>query len=216
MNLERIRHIRERRRALRQRIDAFGQFEAWEETCVPSYVHPNRAAALVSWWRLFAAVDLADRHASWGPVLDFGSSVGELAHVLPPQAGPYEFCELEEHAVEVLMANRPDAVRRTLEDAPENHYSVVFALDSLEHNEAYAELLEVLATKLRPGGLLVLSGPTENRLYVLGRRIAGYDGHYHETNIYAIEEAAKRTLQMAEAWTVPMGAPLFRISGWRR
>ncbi|MCB9598062.1 MAG: methyltransferase domain-containing protein [Sandaracinaceae bacterium] len=216
MNLTRFRHIRARRRALKQSIDAFGAFETWEETCVPSYVHPNRAAAYVAWMRLFASVDLAGRHTRWGPVLDFGASVGELAHVLPSQAHPYAFVEQEEPAVAQLLENVPHAERYTLEAAPENHFSVVFALDALEHNEDYAELLEVLATKLRPDGLLIVSGPTENALYKLGRAIARFDSHYHETDIHAIERAAQRTLRMVDVTTVPFGVPLFRISAWKR
>ncbi len=216
MNLDRLRHIRARRRALNQAIDAFGAFETWEETCVPSYVHPNRAAAYVAWLRLFAAVDLADRHTRWGPVLDFGASVGELAHVLPHTARPYGFIEQEEPAARQLLENVPHAERHTLDDAPADHFSVVFALDALEHNENYAELLEALATKLRPDGLLIVSGPTENALYKLGRLVARFDSHYHETNIHAIEAAAERTLRRVDVTTVPFGVPLFRISAWRR
>lgn len=214
LSRDRIRHIRARRRALRSRVDTVGAFEAWEETCVPSYVHANRAAALVSWWRLFAAVDLAGRHTTWGPVLDFGASVGELAHVLPPEAA-YEFVEIEDHAAAVCLENRPDAVRVTLEGAEDGRYAVIFALDSLEHNTSYPELLDALATKLAPGGILVLSGPTENALYKLGRAIARFDAHYHETNIHAIEATADKDWELVEGTTVPMGVPLFRLSVWR-
>ncbi len=216
MNLTRLRHIRARRRALEHSIDAFGAFERWEETCVPSYVHPNRAAAYVAWLRLFAAVDLADRHTRWGPVLDFGASVGELAHVLPHTARPYAFIEQEEHAAAQLRENVPHAERYTLDDAPREGFAVVFALDALEHNTNYAELLGRLAEKLRPGGLFVMSGPTENALYRLGRAIARFDSHYHETNIHAIERAAQDNLRLVDATTVPFGVPLFRVSAWKR
>ncbi|MCB9686805.1 MAG: methyltransferase domain-containing protein [Alphaproteobacteria bacterium] len=212
---ERLDHVRERRRALTASIDAFGQFETWEETCVPSYVHPNPAAAAVSWWRLFAAVSAAKAHTRWGPVLDFGASVGELAHVLPAEARPYWFIEQEEPAAKVLASMVPDAVRTTLEEAPEGRFAAVFALDSLEHNPNYGELLDALRPKLAPSGILVLSGPTENALYRLGRRIAGFDSHYHETNIHAIEERAASTYERVAVHTVPIGVPLFRISVWR-
>ncbi len=212
---ERIQHIRRRRRALKSEIDAYANFEAWEETCVPSYTHSNRAAAWVSWWRLFAAVDLADAHAKWGRVLDFGASVGELGLILPSASTRYEFIEQDEAPAAHLLRTQPDAVRHTLESAPDGAYSVVFALDSLEHNTDYAELLQVLARKLAPEGILVLSGPTENRLYKLGRRIAGFDAHYHETNIYAIEAAAERTLDRIDRVTIPFGTPIFQISAWQ-
>ena len=74
MTLARLRHMRERRKALAEQVNAFADFETWKETCVPSYCHPNLAAAYVSWRRLFAAIDLANAHTGWGPVLDFGAS----------------------------------------------------------------------------------------------------------------------------------------------
>jgi len=212
--MQRIRHVRARRRALRARIDAFGAFETWEETCVPSYVHPNRAAAYVSWWRLFAAVRMAREQATWGPVLDFGASVGELAHVLPPEAAPYWFVEREVAPAEMLRHMVPGAIATTLEGAPEGHFQVIFALDSLEHNQDFGDLLDALAPKLAPGGVLILSGPTENVVYKAGRRIAGFDAHYHETNIHAIEARAEQTYRSRAVRTVPAGLPLFRISAW--
>lgn len=214
--LQRLSHVRARRRELRRRIDAFGAFETWEETCVPSYVHPNRAAAYVSWWRLFAAVRMAREVGSWGPVLDFGASVGELAHVLPADAAPYWFIEREDAPARLLGEMVEGATRTTLDDAPNAHFAVVFALDSLEHNPDFGDLLDALAPKLRPGGALILSGPTENAIYKLGRRIAGFDAHYHETNIHAIEARAKDTYALRAVRTVPAGLPLFRISAWRQ
>lgn len=216
MPLARLRHIRDRRRALRAQIDAVGDFERWEETCVPSYLHPNWAAAGVAWWRLFAAVTLAERHAPAGSVLDFGASVGEVGQLLGPNQRPYAFVEMEEPAAERLKAALPDAVRHTLDEAPDGHFKAVFALDSLEHNTNYAELLAVLRDKLAPDGVLILSGPTENALYKLGRRIAGFDAHYHETNIHAIERAAAPLMTRVAVKTVPVGVPLFRLSVWKR
>lgn len=214
--LDRIHHVRQRRQALRDRIDAFGAFETWEETCVPSYLHPNRAAAAVSWWRLFAAVDLAKACMPPGPVLDFGASVGELAHVLPSTAHPYWFVEQEAPAVAVLQSVLPDAVPSELASAPDGYFAAVFALDSLEHNTNFGELLDALAPKLAPDGVLILSGPTENALYKMGRRVAGFDAHYHETNIRAIEARAQERYVHLATRTVPVGLPLFRISAWRR
>ncbi|MBX2801762.1 MAG: class I SAM-dependent methyltransferase [Myxococcales bacterium] len=211
---DRLRHVAKRRRALIRGIDVPKEFETWEETCVPSYVHANWAAAAVSWWRLFAAVELARGHLRGGPVLDFGSSVGELGHLLPAEAD-YWFIEQEEPAAHALMQALPHARRTTLQDAPDGHFQVVFALDSLEHNPDHDRLLEALRAKLAPSGVLVLSGPTENALYRLGRRIARFDAHYHETNIHAIEATAQSNYERVATRTVPLGVPLFRVSVWR-
>lgn len=211
-----LSHIRQRRSALRRSIDVKGAFEEWEESCVPSYVHPNPLAAYVSWQRLFVAARLANQLAPHPVrVLDFGSSVGELSHILHYD-GDYEFVEMDDASANFLTRQNSRARRLTLEEAPEGTYDLVFAIDSLEHNEEYAELLNELAKRLAPGGFLVLSGPTENKLYRFGRKVAGFEGHYHHTTIFDIERAAQPTLERIACRTVPFGVPLFRITAWKR
>lgn len=212
--LQHLPHIRKRRADLAGSIDVAGAFAAWEESCVPSYVHGNRLAALVSWQRLFGAAQLARTFAP-GPrrILDFGASVGELGHLVDP-AATYEFIEQDEKPAAFLQSRLPAAIRTGLAEAPDGGYDQVFAIDSLEHNTDYAALLAVLARKLAPGGILVLSGPTENWLYRLGRRVAGFDGHYHETTIHHIERAAAARLERRAVRTVPLLIPLFRLSVW--
>lgn len=211
-----LSHIRQRRQELRRSIDVRGAFEQWEESCVPSYVHSNPLAAYVSWQRLFVAARLANQLVPHpARVLDFGSSVGELSHILSYE-GDYEFVELDDASANFLTKQNSRARRLTLDEAPESTYDLVFAIDSLEHNEEYAELLGELAKRLAPGGVLILSGPTENRMYRLGRRIAGFEGHYHHTTIYDIERAAEPGLERMACRTVPFGVPLFRITAWKK
>jgi len=210
-----LAHIRRRRADLRRSIDFEKMFEAWEESCVPSYCHRNLAAAYVSWLRLFQAVDLGDKYVREpGRVLDFGASVGELGQLVAPGAR-YEFIEQDEASAEFLKSRLPAATATSLE-AAEPGFDQIFAIDSLEHNDNYAELLGRLSRLLSPGGVLILSGPTENWLYRLGRRIAGYSGHYHKTTIRHIEDAAEPLLKRRELRVIAPIAPLFRISAWSR
>jgi hypothetical protein len=62
---------------------------------------------------------------------------------------------------------------------------------------------------------MVISGPTENGFYRFGRRLAGFPTHYHQTNIYEIETAARRVMECLEIRSLPPVAVLFRISLWR-
>ena len=158
-----------------------------EETCVPSYVHRNVLAAWVAWWRLFASEALYGKYAPMGGILDFGAATGELAYLLPCDR-TYDFVETNANMARSCRSTRPESVRRSLESLPADHYAAVFALDSLEHNENVASIVDLLVESLRSGGVMIISGPTENRLYKLGRRIAGFSGHYHKTTIYDIEE----------------------------
>ena len=203
-----LRHIIERRAAL-ESIDVVQEFASWEESCVPSYVHRNPLAAFVAWWRLFRAVDLANRYAPGRRALDFGSSVGELAKLIPH--AEYEFVESHDAAAAIASKH---GTRRTLETL--GTYDWIFALDSLEHNENYPELLVKLSDHLSSDGVLILSGPTENWLYRFGRKISGFSGHYHTTNIYAIEESARKVLQCVCVSKIIPGMSLFRLSVWAR
>lgn len=214
--ISKLTHACKRRQELRRAIDVESAFAQWEESCVPSYLHPNLLAAYVSWKRLFVAARLANdliRHPR--RVLDFGSSVGELSHILNYD-GEYEFVEIEDASANFLLSQNNRARRMKLEETTVDTYDVVFAIDSLEHNKDYGDLLKVLARRLAPGGILVLSGPTESALYRLGRRIAGFQGDYHYTTIFDIEREAKRDLDMVAKRTVPFGIPLFRITAWKR
>jgi len=210
-----LAHVAQRRKILREATKYGSDFELWEESCVPSYCHPNPLAAYVSWLRLYAAAAMARRFKRGAArALDFGSSVGELAHLLPKETR-YEFIEMHEPAAKFLSDQLPHAKRVTLEGAQDGAYDVIFAIDSLEHNDNYRELLGALVGKLAPGGVLILSGPTESWLYRLGRKIARFDGHYHETNIHAIEQEAARLLKRRAVRQILPGATLFRITAWQ-
>jgi len=216
--LNAIKHISKRRKFLSQSINTKKHFSKWEETCVPSYCHSNLAAAYISWWRLFKSVNLAKKNIQNTPekpnVLDFGASVGELGQLLPEVN--YHFIEEEEIASKQLLSSLPKATTQSLINLPKNFYDVIFALDSLEHNSNYEELLEHLAESLNEVGVLIISGPTESILYKIGRKIAGFDGHYHETNIYTIEKSTRKILQFDHVSSLPWFLPLFRISVWKK
>ena len=215
--LNQLKHIKSRRADLRREIDVVSNFEEWEESCIPSYCHPNWLAAYVSWLRLFNVAKLARRHAPRAlQMLDFGASTGELGHLVSEGGRGYDFIEGDDKPAEYLESRLKHARRQTLQSAPDGAYDIVFAIDSLEHNTDYADLLVKLVGKLRPNGVLILSGPTESALYRVGRRIARFDGHYHETTIREIEAAASRLLARREVRSVMPFAPLFRISAWTR
>jgi len=209
-----FRHIVARRRILRDRFDVARSFKQIEETCIPSYLHHNPAAAGIAWLRLFTAARLYRRYAAEGPILDFGAATGELGHLLVPKP-PYEFIESDHDMAAALLAMQPGAARRRLEELPPSRYAAVFALDSLEHNDDVAGILQKLTDSVRPGGILIISGPTENFFYRLGRKLAHFDGSYHKTTIYHIEAIARDRLMLLHRRIVPGIVPLFAISVWR-
>jgi 2-polyprenyl-3-methyl-5-hydroxy-6-metoxy-1,4-benzoquinol methylase len=209
------RRIRERRNALRCRFDIAKQFEAIEESCIPSYAHANLLAAWVSWQRLQQAAALYTALAPNGDVLDFGAATGELAHLLGLDRN-YWFIEENEILVDALQAWLPNARRAKTDSIESNQFSTVFALDSLEHNSDIEPIVGRLQDGLTKNGLLILSGPTENAIYKIGRRIAGFGGHYHFQTIWDIEACVAKSMQLVDRRIVPFRVPLFSVSAWRR
>jgi 2-polyprenyl-3-methyl-5-hydroxy-6-metoxy-1,4-benzoquinol methylase len=211
--------IRRRRAALSERFDLTGEFERLEESCVPSYIHANPAASATSWWRLLSAARLHRRFAAVGPILDFGAATGELFHNLKvPLVTEYHFVEQNAYLAESLQAFIPEAVRQKNDESlPKEAYAAVFALDSLEHNKDIAPIIKRLTAALAQDGILVVSGPTENWLYRLGRRLAGFSGHYHLQTVYDVERQVAQLCTPVATSYVPMRLmPLFRISVWRK
>ncbi len=71
-------------------------------------------------------------------------------------------------------------------------FDAIIALDVLEHIPLHISpvFLKRFDGLLAPNGKIIISGPTENILYKLGRYLAGSDftGSYHETNIDLIKK----------------------------
>ena len=70
---------------------------------------------------------------------------------------------------------------------PEASIDVIVAAEVLEHVEDLSPTLVQFRKWLKPGGRLLVSLPTENDLYRLGRKLAGFSGHYHHSNAASID-----------------------------
>ena len=80
-------------------------------------------------------------------------------------------------------------------------------------------VVAALRRKLRIGGALIVSGPTESWAYRCGRWIAGFSGDYHVRSVFEVESeimeagfARERLLRLP----FPIAPTLFRITLWRR
>jgi SAM-dependent methyltransferase len=94
-----------------------------------------------------------------------------------------------------------------------NSFDLINALDVLEHVSDLPRTLSDLLKLLKPGGRLVVSGPTENILYQMGRRLAGpeYSGEYHERGIGEIKRELGRLARLRQIATLYWPIPLFEV-----
>jgi methyltransferase family protein len=92
-------------------------------------------------------------------------------------------------------------------------FQLINALDVLEHVDDLSRTLFDLLNLLQPGGRLVVSGPTENILYQIGRKLAGreYSGDYHERGVGVIKQELARLAQVQQIATLYWPIPLFEV-----
>lgn len=167
--------------------------EVLDEMAVPTYLHWNPLITRFFWQRYAMILRMAAPTEN-DHVLEFGCGLGVFLptlyaytkHLYAIDLIP-EYAKLlcEQRHMDVQFLERP-------EDIPDRQLDVLIAADVLEHVEKPLELFSLFRAKIKPGGSLIISGPTENFIYHIGRILAGFGGkgEYHKTNIYHLEKNA--------------------------
>ena len=85
----------------------------------------------------------------------------------------------------------------------------IIAAEVLEHIDPLGDTLAFFRNLIKRGGNLLVSLPTENFLYRLGRRMAGFDGHYHQSNAASIhKQILAAGFQQTRMAKIPAPGPL--------
>ncbi|MCH8967602.1 MAG: class I SAM-dependent methyltransferase [Planctomycetes bacterium] len=196
--------------------------EVTDEMAVPAYLQGIALSRYVFWRKLHCVIRAAKLVPN-SRVFDFGCGTGILlpqlaaagrsvvATDLHPLMARNVIKQLRLSRVTLVPADQwPDSI-------PDGEIETVIAANVLEHIDERRELLQVLGRKLTPTGRLVISGPTENRLYRLGRRIVGFSGRYHVTNIHDIVADA-RAVGLRQVyrrrWPAPGPLSLYHIAAF--
>ncbi len=179
-----------------------------------TYISNNPIISYIWWSRLQAMIDLASKVKA-EKVLDFGCGEGVL---LPSLSNIYK----EVHAAdldvrtahdvknEFKLSNvkifQDDIFKSNLEN---NCYDIIFAASVLEHFKDIEIVLKNLKQKLKKGGMLVFSCPSENYIYKIGRFLSGYnkysgpqDIHYYGAR--EIAEKAKTEYKLLNKLSLPI------------
>lgn len=88
---------------------------------------------------------------------------------------------------------------------PDASFDFIVAADVLEHLLDLSPVAAELDRVLAPGGRLVVSAPSENVFYALGRKVFGFtkpEDHYHEPE--DIERALRRHLELHHKRYLPV------------
>lgn len=192
-----------------------------DEAAFPAYSHSNPYINWLFWQRLRKVMEHIEPQAPYEHILDFGCGSGVMLPYLSAVSAHVSALDVDLLPLERAQKHIPinsnvkifDAAKINLTDLPANSFDVVVALDVLEHVKDLPRTLNELFTLLKPNGQIVVSGPTENILYRLGRKLAGpeYSGAYHERGITEIKTEITQTANIEHIATLYWYMPLFEI-----
>lgn len=192
-----------------------------DEAGFPAYSHPNPLINWLFWQRLRTAMDYIEKKSPYEKILDFGCGSGVMlpflaSHGRHVTAHDIDLLPLERVREHIPLAGNVevlDANQLTLSQLAPGSFDIVNALDVLEHVDDLPHTLSELINFLKPGGRLVVSGPTENILYQIGRKLAGpeYSGDYHERGIAEIKRELMKLARVEHIATLYAPLPLFEV-----
>lgn len=162
----------------------------------PAYSHRNPVINWLFWQRLRVVMQFVERRAPFEQVLDFGCGSGVMLPFLGGHSKRVLGLDVDLRGYQTmsrrlrLAANIDvcDVKQSPLASLPAASFDLITALDVLEHVGDLPATLRGLVRPLKPGGWLVVCGPTENIFYRIGRRLAGFEfsGAYHERGIHEV------------------------------
>lgn len=192
-----------------------------DEAGFPAYSHPNPLINWLFWQRLHIAMNYIEKEAPYEKALDFGCGSGVMLSFLAQTSHQVIATDIDLTPLERMKQYIPltenvlvvNASQVPLSQLGAKSFDIISALDVLEHVDDLRHTLTELLNLLKPGGRLVVSGPTENLLYRIGRKLAGpeYSGEYHVRGIREIKRETARLARVRHVATLYWPIPLFEI-----
>ena len=192
-----------------------------DEAGFPAYSHRNPYINWLFWQRLRKVMEHIETTTPYENILDFGCGSGVMLPYLAQLSKQVTAYDVDLQPLERVQEYIPlapnvqvlDAARINLTDLPQHSFDMVIALDVLEHVKDLPGTFAVLFKLLKPNGQVVVSGPTENILYQIGRKLAGpeYSGAYHERGIGEIKAEIARLARIEPIATLYWYLPLFEV-----
>jgi 2-polyprenyl-3-methyl-5-hydroxy-6-metoxy-1,4-benzoquinol methylase len=198
-----------------------GTNEVLSEAALPAYAHKNPLIDFIFWKRIEIAIQKVKSSKKTENILDFGCGTGVLS---------YELNKLGHTVTAIDLDLSPQITLSKQIDFPSNikfiegdifkqefdqKFDVIIALDVLEHIplDILPKYLEHFKQLLTENGKMIISGPTENILYKIGRFMAGSDftGSYHETNIALIKNEFKKIFTITKVRKLYFPLVLFEV-----
>jgi len=191
-----------------------------DEAALPAYAHKNPLIDWLFWKRIKVAYNFAINQNNCEKVLDFGCGSGILSYLLAKNNFSVTSCDIEFKPLNFVKnkINFPSTIEFIegdilTKDLPEKSFDMIFAMDVLEHIDNLEPYIKLFERLLKPTGFILVSGPSENIFYKIGRKIAGnrFTGDYHVTNITIIKKAFQPFLNVSTLKKLLFPVILFEI-----
>ena len=187
-----------------------------DEQGLPSYTNPNPLMRWLTWRRVQVVLSAIAAQLPLKNVLDFGCGYGVFLPYLLANAGHTvafdpmiaELQALGEAAGWQRISYESDPARIA---AMKGSFDLILAIEVLEHVEALDETASMFHELLTDEGVLLVAGPTENALYRLGRKLAGYSGEYHVRDVYDIRRVLEKRFRMHKLATILPLLPFYEV-----
>jgi SAM-dependent methyltransferase len=188
-----------------------------DEMAIPSYLHSNPLIRWLMWQRYRKIYNLA-KLSSDDNVLEFGCGLGLFLPTLASHCHTVKAIDLFPQFAQFLCQRFQLHVQflSSLSEIQNRSIDLVVAADVLEHIASPDAVIQEFVRILSPDGRIIVSGPTENAFYKVGRLFAGFwgKGDYHETDIVRLIPIIERNgFQRKRLVGLPFPIPpyLFRI-----
>ncbi len=178
------------------------------EQGLPSYTISNPLMRWLVWKRVKVILhEIETAKTKYNKVLDFGCGYGLFLPFLIDRAKRViafdkDVTELEkigEHYNWKKITYCDDysqliSMRKSMD--------LILASEVLEHVDDLEKIVSDFCSIMDEEGILLVSGPTENILYKIGRKLAGYSGEYHVRNIYHIKKILSEYFHIRKITTI--------------
>ncbi|NMB61929.1 MAG: class I SAM-dependent methyltransferase [Chloroflexi bacterium] len=169
----------------------------FDEQALPAYTNPNPLMRYLFWQRVKFSMEYISDLENCDLCMDFGCGFGVMIPFLMNKSTNIIAVDLDTSMLqEIGKEQKWTNVRysQRIDDLTKynGRVDLILAMDVLEHIQDINGTLESFKRLISPHGSILITGPTENLLYKIGRKIAHYSGDYHRTNIYNIADELSR------------------------
>jgi 2-polyprenyl-3-methyl-5-hydroxy-6-metoxy-1,4-benzoquinol methylase len=221
MNLTEFNTYKSRYRSAIRQVLAETEKGRLDEAAFPAYSHRNPLINWLFWQRLRKVMEHVQTSSLYEGILDFGCGSGVMLPFLSSISKQVIAMDVDLLPLKLVQKHIPlagnievkDATKTAITDLSKSSFDLIIALDVLEHVRDLPRTLNELLALLKPNGQLIVSGPTENILYQIGRKLAGpeYSGAYHERGIAEIKNELLKTTRIQPIANLYWPIPLFEI-----